>query len=72
MNSKLVLATILLSNSVVAADIPDFLDKNDINNAQFQCLGDSPQYSAKDQKYIDILWDETLTYLEAYAIALTL
>ncbi|GIU19091.1 hypothetical protein [Shewanella sp. MBTL60-007] len=71
MRFNFLFGSLLLSTSVVAADIPDFLDKNDIENAQFQCLGDSPQYSARDQKYIDILWDETLSYLQAYAVALT-
>ncbi|GIU40037.1 hypothetical protein TUM4438_00240 [Shewanella sairae] len=71
MKCKILLGSLLLSNGLVAGEIPDFLDKNDINNAQFQCLGESPTYNAKDQKYIDILWDETLTYLRAYAEALT-
>ncbi|MFT5789327.1 MAG: hypothetical protein ACI8SJ_001443 [Shewanella sp.] len=71
MNGKIVLGALLLSNSVVAADIPDFLDANEINAAKFSCLGEQSKYSAEDQKYVDILWDETLTYLKAYAIALT-
>ncbi|WP_065188715.1 hypothetical protein [Shewanella woodyi] len=62
---------LLFSNVLVASELPDFLDMNDIENAKFQCLGESPQYSAQDQKYIDILWEETLTYLRAYAEALT-
>ena len=71
MNNKIMLAALLLSNSVVATEIPDFLDTNEINSAQFTCLGEKPTYSTADQKYVDMLWQETLTYLEAYAVALT-
>ncbi|PKG55445.1 hypothetical protein, partial [Shewanella sp. GutDb-MelDb] len=52
-------------------EIPDFLDANEIKSAKFSCLAEQAKYSADDQKYVDILWDETLTYLKAYAIALT-
>ncbi|ABV89247.1 hypothetical protein [Shewanella pealeana] len=71
MKYQILLGCLLASNGLAAAELPDFLDANDINNAQFQCLGESPKYSGEDQKYIDILWDETLTYLRAYAAALT-
>ncbi|MCL1058366.1 hypothetical protein CXF86_07460 [Shewanella sp. GutCb] len=71
MNGKIVLGALLLSNSVAAAEIPDFLDANEIKSAKFSCLAEQAKYSADDQKYVDILWDETLTYLKAYAIALT-
>ena len=48
-----------------------YFDKKDIINAEFKCLGETQKYDAKGQKYLDILWDETLKYLNAYAIALT-
>jgi len=54
-----------------ANELPNFLDKKDIINAEFKCLGETQKYDAKGQKYVDILWDETLKYLNAYAIALT-
>ena len=71
MKLSLLIGTLLISGSALSTEIPEFLDKNDINNASFTCLGNQPQYNETDQKYIDILWSETLTYLEAYAIALT-
>ncbi|WP_144211632.1 cupin domain-containing protein [Shewanella donghaensis] len=71
MKLGLLISSLLISSSSLAADIPDFLDKKDINNAVFNCLGDAPKYEKEDQKFIDILWDETLTYLSAYATALT-
>ncbi|MFL1895264.1 hypothetical protein ACJRPK_06150 [Aquimarina sp. 2-A2] len=52
-------------------EIPDFLDKAEIENFDCKCLEKEISYSKEDQKYIDILWEETLQYLKAYAIALT-
>ena len=54
-----------------ANELPSFLDKTDILNAEFQCLGSTKTYKKDEQKYIDILWNETLSYLNAYALALT-
>ncbi|MEC4729021.1 hypothetical protein HWQ46_26260 [Shewanella sp. D64] len=71
MSKKILLTALFFSSGVVATDIPDFLDPSEINGAEFKCLGEEPKYSEGDQKYIDTLWDETLTYLKAYAIALT-
>ena len=71
MKTKVLLGALLLSNGAIAADIPDFLDSKEVKSAEFVCLGEQPSYSAKDQKYIDTLWSETLSYLEAYAVALT-
>ncbi len=65
------LAGLLAPLSAGALDVPDFLDADDIANAEFKCLTDPVQYSSSDQKYVDILWDETLSYLNAYAKALT-
>lgn len=71
MKKTFVAMSLLIANSALASELPDFLDVNDINNAAFKCLGDAPTYSKVDQKYVDLLWDETLTYLRAYASALT-
>lgn len=60
-----------LMSSAYALDIPNFLDKDEINNAEFKCIGEIPEFSAEDQKNIDILWNETLTYIKGYALALT-
>jgi hypothetical protein len=54
-----------------ASELPNFLDKNDIQNAEFKCLTKPAKYTADEQKYVDILWNETLSYLNAYAKALT-
>lgn len=62
---------LLAATTSVAAPIPDFLDKEEIMNAEFTCIGETATYSKEDQKYVDILWDETLTYLEGYAVALS-
>jgi len=69
---KLGAVIVLLSFiSCNALEIPSFLDEKDIKNAEFKCLTKPVKYSKKDQKYVDILWDETLTYIKAYALALT-
>lgn len=72
-NLKKTGAVLILSSliSINAIEIPTFLDKKDIENAEFKCLGETEKYSKKDQKYIDTLWDETLTYIKGYALALT-
>lgn len=71
MNKKLILISLLISNTAMAEKLPDFLDSADIENASFVCLGETPEYSKQDQKYVDILWDETLRYLNGFAQALT-
>lgn len=72
MNKRLaVLPLMLFANISIASEIPDFLDSKDIENAQFKCLEDEVHYSKNDQLYVDVLWNETLKYLQAYAIALT-
>ncbi|MFT7005067.1 MAG: hypothetical protein ACJAWW_002436 [Sulfurimonas sp.] len=68
-------ASLIIIGSLVsyasALEIPSFLDKSEINNSEFTCIGEVPKFSAEDQKQIDILWGETLTYLKGYALALT-
>ncbi|QYJ93546.1 hypothetical protein [Shewanella spartinae] len=71
MKKTIIALSLLSANGAMAASLPDFLDQQDIDNAEFKCLGAPVEYSAADQKYVDMLWDETLTYLKAYAIALT-
>ncbi|WP_298444891.1 hypothetical protein [uncultured Ferrimonas sp.] len=71
MKKSLILASLLCSASTLAADIPDFLDANEINNAEFHCLGEPQTYSAAEQPLVDTLWAETLQYLEGYAVALS-
>lgn len=61
----------VLSINLNALEIPSFLDKDEIKNAQFKCLPTQRNFTKKDQENIDILWGETLTYLKAYALALT-
>ncbi|KPM32151.1 Hypothetical protein I595_1800 [Croceitalea dokdonensis DOKDO 023] len=51
--------------------IPDFLDKAEIENFDCNCLEKEVNYTKQEQKYVDILWEESLQYLKAYAIALT-
>lgn len=60
-------------SSLYAQDmkVPDFIAKTDIENFECKCLEKEVKYSKEDQKYIDILWEESLQYLKAYAIALT-
>ncbi|WP_025821852.1 hypothetical protein [Shewanella marina] len=64
-------AALLLSSPAFAATVPDFLDVNEINNAEFVCLPTQHDYTPQEQKYVDQLWQETLVYLEGYAKALT-
>ena len=68
--SGLILGLSLIVNST-ASELPSFLDKKDIINADFKCLGTTKKYNQEEQKHIDVLWDETLLYLNAYAKALT-
>lgn len=66
-----ILSLFVVITNCSASTIPDFLDKKDIEGAEFKCLGDEVHYTPNDQKYVDILWSESLKYLEAYAEALT-
>ncbi|QYK12684.1 hypothetical protein K0I63_18480 [Shewanella rhizosphaerae] len=71
MKKTIIALSLLSANGAMAASLPDFLDQQDIDNAEFKCLGEPVKHTKADQKYVDMLWDETLTYLKAYAIALT-
>ncbi|WP_412504046.1 hypothetical protein [Shewanella indica] len=53
MNKKLILISLLISNTAMAEKLPDFLAPADIENASFVCLGETPEYSKQDQKYVD-------------------
>ncbi|WP_299154178.1 hypothetical protein [uncultured Christiangramia sp.] len=73
-NYNYILSTIFFLSSITfsyAQKIPDFINSEDLKNVKFKCLKESEVYSEKEQKYIDILWKESLQYLEAYAVALT-
>lgn len=54
-----------------AQDIPDFINPEDLKDVDCKCLEKRVKYSKEEQKYIDILWEESLKYLEAYVVALT-
>lgn len=59
------------SQHLELSELPDFIDLEELKNPCFECFQEEVKYSKEDQKYIDILWDEALQYLDAYAIALT-
>ena len=54
-----------------AQEVPDFINPDDLKDIDCKCLEKEVKYSKNEQKYIDILWEESLKYLEAYAVALT-
>ena len=66
--SSLILGLSLIVNSQTS-ELPNFLDKKNILNADFKCLDSSSKYTKDEQKHINVLWDETLSYLNAYAQA---
>ncbi|MEL7161302.1 MAG: hypothetical protein AAFN92_11145 [Bacteroidota bacterium] len=51
--------------------VPEFLATEEVENFSCKCLEEPVTYSAEEQRHIDLLWEETLRYLEAYAVALT-
>lgn len=64
----------LLPLSVFASgsNLPEFISADDLKNPVFECLNASDAteaYTPAERKLIDQLWDETLTYLRAYAQA---
>ena len=66
----------LLPLSVFASgsNLPEFISADDLKNPVFECLNASDAteaYTPAERKLIDQLWDETLTYLRAYAHAVT-
>ncbi len=73
MKQLLLLLVIITLPNLYAQDmkIPDFIDKAEIENFDCKCLKEEVKYSKKEQAYVDILWEESLQYLKAYAIALT-
>jgi len=73
-NYNYILSTIFFLSFITfsyAQKVPDFINPEDLKNVKFKCLEESEVYSEEEQKYIDILWNESLQYLEAYAVALT-
>ena len=67
----LIVVFIFSYNFTSAQKIPDFLNPEDLKNVNCKCLEQEVKYTKQEQKYIDILWEESLRFLEAYAIALT-
>jgi len=67
----LIISLVAYPATGLSIELPDFLDENEIVDAEFLCLEEPVTYSSEDQEYVDILWDETLAYLKAYAKALT-
>jgi len=67
----LVLAGILFSSTIYAQKVPDFINPDDLKDIDCKCLEKEVKYNKEEQKYIDILWEESLKYLEAYVTALT-
>ena len=67
----LVLAGICCSSIFYAQKVPDFIAPEDLKDIDCKCLEKEVKYSKEEQKYIDILWEESLKYLEAYVTALT-
>ena len=61
----------LIVNLSHAQEIPDFIDPEDLKDVDCKCLEKEVKYTKEEQKYIDILWEESLKYLAAYAKALT-
>lgn len=61
----------LCISMIYAQQIPDFINPDDLKGIDCKCLEKKVNYPNNEQKYIDILWEESLKYLEAYAIALT-
>lgn len=57
--------------SPVAIALPTYIDTESVNDAEFSCINEPVEYSVSEQKLVDVLWEETLTYLEGYARALT-
>lgn len=42
-----------------------------MSNAEFKCINDDLNNSERDNDNLCVLWNETLTYLESYAVTLT-
>lgn len=51
--------------------LPDFIAKEDVVDVDCKCLEKEVKYSKEEQKYIDILWEESMLYLRGLAEALT-
>mgnify|MGYP000219933998 CR=1 FL=1 len=62
----LVLAGILFSSTFYAQKVPDFINTDDLKDIDCKCLEKEVKYNKEEQKYIDILWEESLKYLEAW------
>jgi hypothetical protein len=61
----------LIASLAQARDIPDFLNPDDLKDPEFKCFQEEVRYEGEGQKHIDTLWQESLRYLEGFAVALT-
>ncbi|MBW3163276.1 dimethylsulfonioproprionate lyase family protein [Ferrimonas balearica] len=67
-----VLAALSLASVVSeAAEVPRFIDPADLQNPTFVCLNEPVTYDDEERRYVDLLWQETLSYLQGYAEGLT-
>lgn len=57
--------------TVLSKELPPFIDTDFIQNAEFKCLNSLPKVDENEEKFVKKLWNETLTYLEGYATALS-
>ena len=61
----------MLSFYSYCIEVPYFLDRNEIINAEFKCHQFENNLPKNNEKYLNTLWDETLLFLEGYVKALT-
>jgi hypothetical protein len=67
----LLLCTNVNAQELKPSDFPDYIDVEELKNPKITCFEGEQKIKKEDQEYIDILWDEALQYLNAYAVALT-
>ncbi|MDX7985835.1 hypothetical protein FE392_00540 [Xenorhabdus sp. 12] len=68
---KFIFLSVLLSSNAFSIGIPDFLDKSEMSNAEFKCLAEQPSYTQEEAEFVNLLWDESIKYLEGYVKALS-
>lgn len=71
MKRSIIYLGLVLSYNAMAYELPSFIDPADIEDAKLECINQPVSYSDTEQKYVDMLWQETLEYIEGYAIGLT-
>ena len=68
---KKLLLLMLFPLNAIASDLPAFIDKDFVKNAEFKCLNPVQKFHDDEKVFVDKLWDETLIYLKGYATALS-